>query len=124
MIPVTLHFTEEQYQLLQRHAENTNVTVEQILQESAENKVVTILSQVPPMDALSDTEILQMALSKMDVVSQARLHDLQHQETRTLSEQQELAVLWDEYWVGQYTKTEAMIEASKRGLRDRSDILG
>lgn len=146
MIPVTLHFTEEQYQLLQRHAENTNVTVEQILQESAENKVLSLtaemqdsidlagislahlleevaqkinsrLGDLPDVSGMSDFSVLQLAQSTMDEAENERLYELQHLDRfLTPDEGLEFARLKEKAYWGQLTKNQALLEAKKRGL--------
>ena len=70
---------------------------------------------------LLDTEVIELANSKMDVVQNQRLGELQAKGKNTgLTEAEgyELSVLISIYQMGQLRKSIALAEAVKRGLRD------
>jgi hypothetical protein len=70
---------------------------------------------------LLDTEVIELADSKMDVVQNQRLGELQAKGKNTgLTEAEgyELSVLISIYQMGQLRKSIALAEAVKRGLRD------
>lgn len=115
MIQVTVNFTEEEYQLLKRYAEDKNLSIEQVLEQAAKN-INMMFDKAPDMSLLPDHVVLQMAKSMMDDKENERLYELQHQETLTLDESYELLKLKEEAWKGQQLKNKAMLEAQKRGL--------
>ena len=70
---------------------------------------------------LLDAEVIELANSKMDVVQNQRLGELQAKGKNTgLTEAEgyELSVLISIYQMGQLRKSIALAEAVKRGLRD------
>ncbi len=73
-----------------------------------------------PVSELSDKEVLTLADSKMDVVQNRRLGELQARgKTEGLSEAEryELNTLMQIYKLGQIRKSEGLAEAVSRGLR-------
>ena len=68
------------------------------------------------MISLSDAEIMKLAHATMPDGESDCLYDLSHSEILTSDERLELENLQFKSLVGQYTKTEAMIEAERRGL--------
>lgn len=74
----------------------------------------------PSVATLSDEEVLQLADSKMDVVQNQRLGDLQAKGKAVglnQAERHELIALFQIYQTGLLRKSEAMVEAVRRGLR-------
>ena len=77
-------------------------------------------SPYPPVSTMSDTEVLALADSKMDVVQNQRLGELQAKGKvvgLTHAERYELLTLMQIYQFGQLRKSEALAEAVQRGLR-------
>ncbi len=74
----------------------------------------------PPIERLSDAEVLALADSRMDVKQNERLGELQARGKTgklTSSEQFELLMLMHFYQIGQLHKSEGLAEAVRRGLR-------
>ena len=74
----------------------------------------------PPVEGLSDAEILELADLKMDPVRNERLGELQSRgkiSGLTVAEQFELLVLVHFYQIGQLRKSEGLAEAVRRGPR-------
>lgn len=73
-----------------------------------------------PVSSLSDRDVLMLADSKMDVLQNSRLGQLQAEGKRkglTEAEGLELLALMRIYELGQLRKSEALAEAVQRGLR-------
>ncbi|MBZ0309910.1 MAG: hypothetical protein K8I82_27855, partial [Anaerolineae bacterium] len=73
MIQVTVTFTEEEYQLLKRYAEDKNISIEQVLEQAAKN-INVMFDKAPDMSLLPDHAVLQMAKSMMDEKEDERLY--------------------------------------------------
>lgn len=116
MVELTLQLTDQEYALLRKIADYSHVTPEQLLKEAAQLTLPAILVAVPDVSALSDQEVLRLAQATMSDAEYDRLDELRRLPTPMAAEREELARLQMAYWVGQFTKTEAMIEAHKRGL--------
>jgi len=74
----------------------------------------------PRVSNLSDAEILTLADSKMNLIQNQRLGELQAQGKAsglTIDERYELMALMQIYQLGQLRKSEALAEAVRRGLR-------
>ena len=74
----------------------------------------------PDIPSLSDEEVLQLADSKMDRVQGKRLGSLQTKGKAvglSNAERHELLALFQIYQTGLLRKSEAMVEAVRRGLR-------
>jgi hypothetical protein len=79
------------------------------------------LNNYPPVETLSDTEVLALANSRMEPHQNERLGELQacgKAGWLTTSEQFELLVLMHSYQIGQLRKSEALAEAVRRGLQE------
>ncbi|MDJ0618294.1 MAG: hypothetical protein QNJ63_16360 [Calothrix sp. MO_192.B10] len=78
-------------------------------------------SNYSPISTLSDTEILSLADGKMDAVQNQRLGELQAKGKSTglnAAERYELLALMQIYQIGQLRKSQALVEAVNRGLRN------
>jgi hypothetical protein len=108
--------------------------VQQLAQSSGQ-EVTTVASMVlglslseldsRSVESLSDNEIIILADSMMDSEQNARfsaLQDKQQAGTITSAERDELRILLEIYNAGQLRKTQALVEAVKRGLRPRLDL--
>ncbi len=76
---------------------------------------------LPPVEDLSDAEILELADLKMDPVQNERLGEFQSRgkiSGLTASEQFELLVLIHLYQIGQVRKSLGLAESVRRGLRE------
>ncbi len=74
-----------------------------------------------PVSELSDNEALALADSKMDIVQNRRLGELQAQgktEGLSVAQRYELRTLLQIYQLGQIRKSEGLAEAVSRGLRE------
>lgn len=74
----------------------------------------------PAISELSDLQLQQLAMSKMDVVQNQRLGNLQTKGKETslnAAERHELVALFQIYQLGQLRKSEAMAEAVRRGIQ-------
>jgi len=74
----------------------------------------------PSVSTLSDQEVLQIADSKMDVIQNERLGQLQSKGKAaglSMAERYELFALIRIYQIGQLSKSEGLAEAVQRGLR-------
>jgi hypothetical protein len=116
MVSITLHLTEHEYTQLKRLADYTQVTPERLLKDVAHSMFPIILDQVPDWESLSDDEVLRLAQSLMSDSAMSRLQELRDIPSPTADERIEQAQLQAEYWSGQFIKTEAMIEARRRGV--------
>ncbi len=73
-----------------------------------------------PVSELSDNEVLALADSKMDIVQNRRLGELQAQgkkEGLSVAERYELHTLLQIYQLGQIRKSEGLAEVASRGLK-------
>ncbi|MGK7896032.1 MAG: hypothetical protein AB4372_21080 [Xenococcus sp. (in: cyanobacteria)] len=78
-------------------------------------------SKYPPISTLSDAEIVSLAEEKMDTVQNQRLGELQAKGKETgltAAERYELLALMQIYQIGQLRKSQALVEAVNRGLRN------
>ncbi len=78
-------------------------------------------SNYSPVSTLSDAEILSLADGKMDAVQNQRLGELQGKGKSTgltAAERYELLALMQIYQIGQLRKSQALVEAVNRGLRN------
>ena len=74
----------------------------------------------PAISELSDLQLQQLAMSKMDAVQNQRLGNLQTKGKETslnAAERHELVALFQIYQLGQLRKSEAMAEAVRRGIQ-------
>ena len=76
-----------------------------------------VIINLPAISELSNDQIQELALSKMDSVQNQRLGDLQAKgkaTTLNIAEQHELSELFQIYQLGQLRKAEAMAEITLR----------
>ncbi|MGD2179550.1 hypothetical protein [Lusitaniella coriacea] len=123
-IEVTLALPEALIERAKRLGDATQRDVSVILADTLEMLLPT-LDNLPesnadsPVVSLPDTEVLALMNSKMDVVQNQRLGELQQQGKTTgltEAERYELLALLHIYQLGQLRKSEALAEAIRRGL--------
>lgn len=120
---ITLTLPETLLHHAQRVASATKRDTATVLADALEMLWPT-LDDVPGsqvVSALSDTDVLALADSKMDAVQNQRLAQLQERGKREVldaAERYELLALLQIYQVGQLRKSEALAEAVHRGLRE------
>ena len=113
---------EHVYERAQRLAELTGRDVADVVTNSL-GWVFSPLDDVmdtTPVESLADQAVLGLADSQMDITQSSRMSELlQKQQASLISdpEHAELETLMAIYDLGQQRKTEALVEAVKRGLR-------
>lgn len=123
MVEVTLSIPESIFQHAARLSNATQLHVSNILTEALAFTLPTMdgaLSAVEPVDRLDDAEVLALAESQMPAAHDERLSELlykQRESQLTVIEAGELLSLMLMYRSGWWRKTEALVEAVKRGLR-------
>jgi len=123
MVEVTLSIPENIFQHAARLSNATQLHVSNILTEALAFTLPTMdgaLSAVEPVDRLDDAEVLALAESQMPAAHDERLSELLYKQREgqlTVSEAGELLSLMLMYRSGWWRKTEALVEAVKRGLR-------
>ncbi len=124
-VQITLNLPEPLIERAKQFGSATKRDVEAILTDSLEMMwpALSVLPEInyPPTAGLSDDEVLALAESKMDKVQNDRLGWLQAKGKRdglTREEQYELLTLMQIYQLGQLRKSEALVEAVQRGLRE------
>ncbi len=123
MVEVTLSIPENVFQHAARLSNATQLHVSNILTEALAFTLPTMdgaLSAVEPVRQLDDEEVLALSESQMPAAHDQRLSDLlykQRERQLTVSEAGELLSLMLMYRSGWWRKTEALVEAVKRGLR-------
>ncbi len=124
-IEVTLTLPESLIEHAKWLGQATQRDVKSVLADTLEMMWPTLgdlpdTSPYPPVSAMSDTEVLALADSKMDVVQNQRLGELQAKGKEVglpHAERYELLTLMQIYQLGQLRKSEALAEAVRRGLR-------
>ena len=125
-VEITLALPESLIEQARRFGQATQRNLEAVLAETLEMMWPTlgnlrVSDPFPRMSHLSDAEVLAFADSKMDVVQNQRLGQLQAQGKAaelTEAERYELAALMQIYQLGQLRKSEGLAEAVRRGLRE------
>lgn len=123
MVEVTLSIPENVFQHAARLSKATQLHVSNILTEALAFTLPTMdgaLSAVEPVGQLDDEEVLALAESQMPSAHDERLSELlykQRESQLTVIEASELLSLMLMYRSGWWRKTEALVEAVKRGLR-------
>lgn len=124
-IEITLTLPEGLVEYAKRFGGATQRGVETVLADALQ-MILPILDTLPndalypSISSLSDTEVLALADSKMDIIQNARLGELQTQgKSRGLTEAEryELIALLQIYQIGQLRKAEGLAEAVQRRLR-------
>ncbi|MDJ0900348.1 MAG: hypothetical protein QNJ55_16205 [Xenococcus sp. MO_188.B8] len=126
-VKITLTLPENLVESAQRLGDITQQDVKTVLADVLEMFCPTIEnfsdtdSNYPPISTLSDTEILSLVDEKMDAVQNQRLGELQAKGKETgltAAERYELLTLMQIYQIGQLRKSQALVEAVNRGLRN------
>jgi hypothetical protein len=124
-VEVTVSLPEELVEYAKRVGGATQRGVEAVLVDALQ-MILPIFDTLPndafnsSISNLSDTEVLALADSKMDIVQNQRLGELQEQGKLcglTEAERYELMALLQIYQIGQVRKAEGLAEAVQRGLR-------
>jgi hypothetical protein len=121
---VTITLPDEVYQRAERFAMLANRDLNSVLADTVGASLFSIqphLTNLTPIDLLSDPEILALSNLQMDPDQDARLSELlEKQRERSLlsNEPQELEGLMQIYREALLRKTAALVEAVKRGLRE------
>jgi predicted DNA-binding protein len=123
---LTVTLPDNVYQRAKRLAELTGRDVTDVISEKLTALLPPLSSEMDmrPIESLSDEAIERLADGQMDVALSSRMSTLQYkQQAGTISddERAELKLLMELYDVGQLQKTQALVEAIKRGLRQRLD---
>ncbi len=119
MTQIVIDLTAQEYQRLKRLAEYSQVSVATLLKDAAQHYFPTVLAAIPDVSALSDPDVLRLAHATMDERALERwraLRDASVSRALNESERTELRELQEMFWIGQFAKTEALIEAARRGL--------
>ena len=120
---VTISLSDELYQGVANFAQLLGKDIREVLSETIELSLAPILTQnqVPPaVTELSDRELLTLTELTLEPQTDIRLSQLlerQQEGLITLPEQSELLGLMQNYQEGWLQKTQAIVEAVKRGLR-------
>ena len=119
---VTVALPEHIFRRAQRFAELTGSTLETAISDMLILSLPPLTSEfdMTPIETLSDEDILALADSQMDVAYRNRMSSLQFKQQAgliTAEERAELHMLMEVYNAGQIRKTQALVEAVKRGLR-------
>lgn len=125
-VEMTLNLPENLIESARKFGGATNQRVEAVLADALEMVLPMIEDSpsnipYPPTSDLSDSEVLELADSKMDAAQNQRLGELQAKGKATglsLAERYELLALFRIYQIGLLRKSEAMAEAVQRGLRE------
>ena len=121
---VVLSLPENVVEHIQSFSQATNRDISTVLADTVEMmwpawETLLRRNDYPPVETLSDSEIIALACSKMDSSQNERLGQLQARgkaEKLTISEQVELLVLMRLYQLGQLRKSQGLAEAARRGL--------
>lgn len=121
---VVLHLPDNVVEHIQSFSQVTKRDIATVLTETLEMMwpawgMFLSRDNYPPVETLSDTEVLGLANSKMDSHQNERLGELQAQGKAgklKASEQFELLMLMHFYQIGQLRKSEGLAEAVRRGL--------
>jgi hypothetical protein len=123
MVEVTLSIPENVFQHAARLSEATKLNVSNILTDALAFTLPTLgeaMSVGEPISQLDDKRVMALATSSMTTDQDERLSDLlykQREKQLAIEEAAELLSLMLIYYNGWWRKTEALVEAVKRGLR-------
>jgi hypothetical protein len=121
--PITVNLPDDVYQRAQNLADMTGQAVEDVLEGLLSLSMPSLAEMDSrPVETLPDPDVLALADSTMDAGQSAHLSILLDKKQAgeiTVAEQNELKTLMAIYDAGQQRKTEALVEAVKRGLRAR-----
>ncbi len=119
---ITINLPDEIYQRAERFARLANRDVASILVDTIQFSIPPVsgdVSDLEPVFALSDEQVLVLTELQMEPEQDARLSEmLDRQQSGTLSEgdRSELQILMQVYQEGLLRKATALSEAVKRGL--------
>ncbi|PSB26812.1 hypothetical protein [Stenomitos frigidus] len=119
---ITITLPDEVYQRAERFARLANRDVAGVLADTIQLSMPPVradLSELEPLSALSDKQVLTLAELQMEPEQDARLSELlDRQQAGTLAENEhsELQTLMQIYQEGLLRKATALSEAVKRGL--------
>ena len=124
-VEVTLTLPETLVEQARRFGQTTQQDAEDVLADALEwlsplieDSPEAIFS--PPVAALTDKEVLELANAQLDVAQNRRLGDLLAKAKAaglSVAERYELAALMMTCQIGRLRKSEALAEAVRRGLR-------
>lgn len=123
MITLQVTLSDDTFARFKRLSQVTGLDLETIL--NAMPLLSTSLLRecdTTPLETLSDEAVLALADTRMDAVQSLRLSELHTQQNAgplASAEREELQLLMGIYQTGQLRKAEAMVEAVRRGLRDK-----
>jgi hypothetical protein len=123
MVEVTLSIPDDVYQQAARLSAATRFNISNILSEALSFTLPTMgeaMSAAEPVSQLDDAAVKALAESQMPADKDERLSDLLYKQREgqlTVEEAAELLSLMLTYYSGWWRKTEALVEAVKRGLR-------
>ena len=121
---LTISLSDELYQGVANFAQLLGKDIREVLSETIALSLAPIVTQnqVPPaVTELSDRELLTLTELTLEPQTDIRLSELlerQQEGLITLPEQSELLGLMQSYQEGWLQKTQAIVEAVKRGLRE------
>ncbi|MDZ7292946.1 MAG: hypothetical protein ONB44_13150 [candidate division KSB1 bacterium] len=123
MVEVTLSLPDKIYQHAARLSAVTQFEVSNILTEALAFTLPTLdeaMAATTPVSQLDNETVMAIADSQMPADKDERLSDLlykQRENQLSVEEAAELLSLMVMYYSGWWQKTEALVEAVKRGLR-------
>ena len=124
-VEITLSLPEDLIEQAQKIAKITRRKAEAVLADTLEMMWPTFESVLetdyPAISSLSDAEVMKLADMKMDRTRNDRLGFLQakgKQSGLTAEERTELSILLQELQIVQLRKSQALVEAVQRGLRE------
>jgi len=123
MTEITVSLPDEIFQQAARLSNATRLKVSDILTDALSFTLPTLdgaTFREDPVSQLDDVKVMALAESQMPPAQDQRLSDLlynQREELLSAEEAAELLSLMSLYYSGWRRKTEALVEAVKRGLR-------
>jgi hypothetical protein len=123
-IPITINLPDEVYHRAERFAKLANRDLTSIITDTVLSALPPIghhIETLPPIDDLSDTELVAIANSRMQPEQDARMSVLlakQRENELVVGESDELQALMQSYQEGWLRQTAALTQAIKRGLME------
>jgi hypothetical protein len=123
MVEVTVSLPDNVFQHAARLSEATKLNIANILTDALAFTLPTLdnaMSTEESISQLDDASVMALAESQMPADKDERLSDLlykQREKQLGVEEAAELLALMFMYYSGWWRKTEALVEAVKRGLR-------
>jgi len=116
MVDLIIRLTDQEYNTLRLAAEYSDAPLETFVKELTQSALPPHLIDTAKFTNMPDEMLLAIAHSQMDENELQRLTILRQLTQPDWAEQEEHAYLQRKYWLGQFRKTYAMLEAQKRGL--------